>query len=552
MLGSIGFFIYGMKIMSDGIQLAAGPQLRELLRSMTRNRYLGVLTGFLITALVQSSSATTVMTVSFVNAGLLSLIESAGVMMGANVGTTITGWIISLLGFKIKLNVLSIPLFAVGIPLIFSNKDKLKHWGEFIIGFALLCLGLDFMKEAVPSLESNPQILQSLQSFAHGGLLSRIFFVMIGTLITIIVQSSSAAMAITLTMVNMGWLPFEVACAMILGENIGTTITAELASLVANVNAKRSARIHSFFNLIGVSWMVILMPYFLQLLEGLMGSIFGLENAFTDTQNMPISLSAFHTAFNLTNVLLMLPFVTRLVRLAKWSVPSKGNDKQTRLQYIGSSIRNPELAIVELQKESVNFGSIIKKMLQCLEQLMSEKNTQTQNELLNKIQKYEGITDDIEIEINEYITALNRQEISGPTSRKLSNYLNISNDLERAADIIYQLSKSIELKIKQRQYFLPEQRSSILQMLALVEDAIDEMVKNLSLNSSAGIDLQRAVDIEKSINQNRNILRDENYNRLGEEYYDVKTALLYINLVTRLERIGDHVLNVSEAIADQN
>jgi len=256
-IGSLAFFVYGMKLMSDGIQRAAGSQLRNILRTMTKNRYLGVFTGFLITALVQSSSATTVMTVSFVNAGLLTLVESAGVMMGANIGTTITGWLISVLGFKIKLSAYSIPLFALGVPLLFTNRGRLRYWGQFVIGFAILFLGLSYLKDSVPDLKGNAEALEWLQGFANYGFLSRVFFVFIGAVVTVVVQSSSAAMAITLTLVYTGWLPLDIAAAMILGENIGTTITAEIASLVGNVNAKRSARIHCMFNIIGVTWMVI-------------------------------------------------------------------------------------------------------------------------------------------------------------------------------------------------------------------------------------------------------------------------------------------------------
>ena len=271
-IGALAFFVYGMKMMSDGIQRAAGSQLRNILRSMTKNRFLGVGTGFLTTALVQSSSATTVMTVSFVNAGLLTLVESAGIMMGANIGTTITGLIVSLLGFKMKLSAYSIPLFAIGVPMLFSKRGKFKYWGEFIIGFAILFLGLTYLKGAVPDLKGNTNALAWIQSIADYGFFSRVLFVFVGALVTVIVQSSSAAMAITLTLVYTGWLPLEVAAAMILGENIGTTITAEIASVVGNTNAKRSARIHSLFNIIGVTWMIILLPWILGMLGGFVDS----------------------------------------------------------------------------------------------------------------------------------------------------------------------------------------------------------------------------------------------------------------------------------------
>ena len=323
LLGSLGLFIFGMKLMSEGLQQSAAGGLRKILSSMTRNRYLGVLSGFLVTALVQSSSATTVMTVSFVNAGLLTLLESSGVMMGANIGTTITGWLVSLFGFKISLSSYSLIFIAFGAPLMFMAKNKVKGWANAIIGFAILFMGLGFLKDAVPDLDANSGIVQFFTQFSDSPFLGRIAFVLLGTLVTIVVQSSSAAMALTLTMVLKGIIPFEVGAAMILGENIGTTITAELASLVGNVHAKRSARIHSMFNIVGVTWMIFLMPVFLNIVTWFTTSILGMA-PFVDELGVTISgegatigLSAFHTIFNLTNVLLLIWFVPQLVKIAK-------------------------------------------------------------------------------------------------------------------------------------------------------------------------------------------------------------------------------------------
>ncbi|MEE9374580.1 MAG: Na/Pi cotransporter family protein, partial [Saprospiraceae bacterium] len=437
-LGSLAFFIFGMKMMSEGIQRAAGSQLRSILRTMTKNRYLGVFTGFLVTALVQSSSASTVMTVSFVNAGLLSLVESAGVMMGANIGTTITGWLISILGFKVNLSAYSIPFFAIGLPMLFSDRSRLKYWGEFIIGFAILFLGLSYLKGAVPDLKNNRDALNWLQNFSEWGFFSRLFFVMIGALVTVIVQSSSAAMAVTLTMCAQGWLPFDVAAAMILGENIGTTITAELASIVGNTNAKRSARIHSMFNIIGVTWMIILMPYILPMLANFLQSAFGMNNPMTSPEDMPIGLSAFHTFFNLTNVLLMLGFVPLLVKAAIWSVKANPDDEDIRLKFISTVTLTPELATIELQKETAHFGQITARMSDFLRKLMHPTlSNKKQNKMLKKLRKYEEITDDMEVGITEYITKLANQEVTPRTSIRLRSVLNICNDLERIGDVFY-------------------------------------------------------------------------------------------------------------------
>jgi phosphate:Na+ symporter len=551
-IGSLTFFIYGMKLMSDGIQRAAGSQMRNILRTMTKNRYFGVITGFLITALVQSSSATTVMTVSFVNAGLLTLVESAGVMMGANIGTTITGWIVSLLGFKLKLSAYSIPLFALGVPMLFSNRGKLKYWGEFLIGFAILFLGLSYLKEAVPDLKNNPEVLTFLTNFTEWGFFSRIFFVFVGTLVTIIVQSSSAAMAITLTLCSQGILPFEVAAAMILGENIGTTITAELASLVGNTNAKRSARIHSMFNIIGVTWMVILLPVILPSLSGFMQNIFHINDPFTSSEDMPIALSAFHTFFNLTNVLLLLGFVPWLVRMAIKTVPAKdGEDGLETLKFINSSNRTPELATVELQKETARYGDITSRMLDFSKELLNSTNDNKSRELLSRIKKYEDITDKFEKEITEYITNLSDKEMTHKTSVRLRSYLNICNDMERIGDIFFQLSKTIENKNKNKIYFTPDQRDQLNQLILILEEAFTEMNHNLNLVSYDDITLVKCYELEERINKQRNSMRKFNQKNLDNKEYNANSALVFTNLFSSLERVGDHIVNVNESAAGE-
>ncbi len=547
-VGALAFFIYGMKIMSDGIQRAAGSQLRNILQKMTKNRFLGVFTGFLSTALVQSSSATTVMTVSFANAGLLTLVESAGVMMGANIGTTITGWLISVLGFKISLHTYSIPLFAFGVPMLFSNRSKLKYWGEFIIGFSILLLGLAYLKDAVPDLKNNTEVLDFLSSFTEWGLFSRILFVIVGALITIIVQSSSAAMAITLTLCAQGWLPFEVAASMILGENIGTTITAEVASLVGNTNARRAARIHSMFNLIGVAWMVILMPYFLPLLSGVLTSLFGILNPYESSVDMPIALSAFHTAFNTLNVLLLIGFVHHLVKLSKKTISSKPEEEEeSRLKFIKSTSRTPELSLIELQKETAHFGDVTSRMNLFTQSLINTTKPKEQKVLLKKLKKYEKITDNMEIEITEYITKLSNEEVTPQTSLRLRAILNICNDLERIGDIYYQVSKSMENKIDNRYYFTPDQRNNLNAMLDKLTEAFDIMNSNLNSNYE-NVTIDEANKIESDINALRDQFRIHNLSRLGDEDYLINSAMVYNNIFSSLEKVGDHTINISEAV----
>ncbi|NNE29149.1 MAG: Na/Pi cotransporter family protein, partial [Saprospiraceae bacterium] len=455
----------------------------------------------------------------------------------------------SLLGFKVKLNILSVPLFALAVPMLFSNRGKLRYWAEFLIGFAILFLGLSFLKEAVPDLRGNTDALEFLSGFAGGGFLSRVFFVMVGALVTIIVQSSSAAMAITLTMCAQGWLPFEVAAAMILGENIGTTITAELASLVGNVSAKRSARIHSMFNIIGVVWMLILMPYFLPFLSSVVQNLFGISDPFTNPDDMPIGLSAFHTAFNLTNVILLIGFVPWLVKGAIYSVKSKGKkDEKFRLRFISTERRTPELATVELQKETAHFGEVTSQMNDFTRELINAVESKPQQKMLKKIKKYEGITDKMEIEITEYITNLAGSEITPTTSLRLRSILNICNDLERIGDIYFQISKNLERKIEERLYFTPDQRNGLNEMLDFLDDAFTEMNRNLALPSYNQASIDRANELAKQIKKHRETLVKSHLTRLGDEDYNVGAAMIYNTIFSSMGRVGAHIINVSESI----
>ena len=556
LIGALGFFIYGMKVMSDGIQKAGGSKMRQILGGMTSNRYFGVMTGFLITAIVQSSSATTVMTVSFVNAGLLTLVESAGVMMGANIGTTITAWVISILGFKVKMSAIALPIIAFGMPMMFARKTKTKNWGEFLVGFALLFIGLAELKDAVPDVKNNPEVLNFLAGFADPSFLSRLMFVGVGTLLTIVVQSSSAAMALTLVLCNTGVIPFEVAAAMVLGENIGTTITAELASMVGNVHAKRSARIHSMFNIIGVTWMLILMPYALDIVNYVSINYFGSISPYTAVDGwgdsmspVPIALSIFHTGFNFLNVLMLIWFVPAIVRFAERTVKSQGDmDEEFHLEHIGTGLmQTAELSVLEASKEVAKFGRISSKLFKMIPALMTETDNKKFNNLMSRIKKYEDITDRMEVEIADYLAEAAKGELSDTASKKVRSMLSIVNDMERIGDICYQMSITIERKNEQKAYFTPELRTSLEEMIAEVLKALEIMNKNLN-SEYKQVSMTDANGTEDIINKMRNKLRKEYLTKIEKGEVKIQTGMIYNNLIHSLEKVGDHVHNITEAI----
>jgi len=558
-LGSLAFFIFGMKMMSEGIQRAAGNQLRSILQRMTTNKFVGVLTGFFTTALVQSSSATTVMTVSFVNAGLVTLTQSVGIMMGANIGTTVTAWIISIVG-QVDLGVLSIPLFALAVPLIFLNRGTSKYWGEFIIGFGILFLSINFLQSAIPSIGDNPDFLKSLEKYTDYGILSRIFFVFVGSIIAVILQSSTAAMAITMALCYKGWLPLDIGAAMVLGENIGTTITAEIASLVGNTAARRSARIHSFFNIIGVIWMIILLPHFIPVISNFVDDFSGLfeghimsnDSLSQTNRNTTFTLAAFHTIFNVLNVLLLVGFAKYLVNASIWSVKDNEDDSdKTRLKFISSSIRTPELATIELMKETSHFGQIVSEMNKFTKELINSRENNERKKRYKRLKSYEKISDRIEIEITEYITKLSNEEITNETSLQLRSILNICSELERIGDIYYQVSLVLKDKNESKVYFLPDQRNSINEMLDLIGEAFKIMVSNLDVSNYKLISKEEASKKEKQINKLRDYLREENLNQIGEEGYNIKSAMVYNNVFNSLEKIGDHIYNISEAVVGE-
>ena len=551
LIGALGFFIYGMKVMSDGIQKVAGSRMRSILSKMTSNRFLGIITGFLITALLQSSSATTVMIVSFVNAGLLSLVESIGVIMGANIGTTITAWLISLLGFKVKISAIALPIIAIGLPMMFSSKANIRSWAEVFIGFALLFMGLDELKNSVPDLKQNPEFLSFLSSYADMGIFSTIVFIGVGTLLTLVVQSSSAAMALTLVMCYEGYIPFELAAAMVLGENIGTTITANLAALVGNVHAKRAARAHFIFNIFGVIWMIFALQFFVKNIDSYMISNMGLSplSVVGESIAVPIGLSIFHTTFNILNVLLLVWFVPLISRTVIRMQPSKGEiDEEFHLEHIGGGLmQTAELSVLEAKKEVIKFGEITSRLFNMIPELMIETDNKKFDRLMRRIKKYEDITDKMEVEIANYLTKSAQGEMSDAASLKVRSMISIINDMERIGDICYQISITLERKNEQKTNFTIELRNSLDKIMNEIVKAFGIMNNNLNSDYSQ-VSITDANEAEATINKMRNQLRKSYLEKIEKGDFDIQTGMIYYNIIHALEKVGDHIFNVTEAI----
>ena len=549
LLGSLGIFLFGMKLMSESLQKVAGEKMRSILAAMTSNRAKGIFTGFLITAVIQSSSATTVMVVSFVNAGLLSLIESVGVIMGANIGTTVTAWLISILGFKVKMSAIAIPLIGLGFPLLFSKNTKRKAWGELIIGFSLLFIGLQYLKEAVPDIKSHPEILNFLGDYINMGYFSLIIFLIIGSLLTVIIQSSSATMALTLVLCFNGLIPFEMAAAMVLGENIGTTITANLAALVANVSAKRAARAHFIFNTFGVVWILILFYPFLEMINWLVLEI-GLDSPYSNSASIPIALSIFHTGFNITNVLALNWFAPLIVKIVEKMVPDKDTDEEFRLKYINvGTVSTSELSILQAGSEIEVYGERIINMFDFVKSLFTTENEKKFDKLYKKIEKYEDISDRMEIEIANYLTKVSESELSANSSRRIRAMFELIDDVESIADSCFNLAKVIYRKREGKIEFSDDITENIQNMFDLVDKALKEMQKNLSAEYS-DIDSSKALKIEGEINNYRNQLREEHLLNVKAGKYKYKTGVIYNELFSTAEKLADYIVNVTEAIQE--
>lgn len=589
LLGSLALFLYGMKIMSDGLQKLAGNKLRGILASMTKNRAMGVLTGIVITALIQSSSATTVMVVSFVNAGLISLVQSIGVIMGANLGTTLTAWIIAFFGFgKFSIGALSIPLMGIAIPLIFSSKSKNKSIGEFVFGFAFLFMGLDYLKDSMPDLQNNPEVLSFVQNFAGNGFSSILFFLFIGAILTVVVQSSSATVALTIIMASKGWIDFPSAAAMVLGENIGTTITSNLAAIPANISAKRAAFSHLLFNVLGVIWMLFVFKYFVMMVEGIVASISSVHladmpqfinslspEAYQAITNPNVEVSAdysllhkqylsyqaatsyglalFHTLFNIANLSIMIWFVKFYEKLCLIVIrPKKGEvvDEEFVLKYIGSGMSvSAELSILQAEKEIELYAMRAHRMFGFVRQMTNmENNNKEFIKLYERTEKYEDICDRMEIEIGNYLGKVTEGRLSNESKEHVRNILRVVTEIESIADsssnIARHLKRKAELDIKFNEMML----DNINEMFDLTELAFERMQERIKARSASPRELIISQNIEKQINERRNQYKNQNIENVNQSLYSYQEGVLYMDIITECEKMGDYIINVVEAI----
>ncbi len=550
LLGSLALFLYGMKIMSEGLQKFAGDRLRRILTAMTTNRVMGVITGMLITALIQSSSATTVMVVSFVNAGLLELAQSIGVIMGANIGTTVTAWIISALGFKVDIAAFAIPLLFFGLPLLFSSKSNRKSLGEFIFGFSFLFMGLQNLKANAPDLQQNPDMLQFVQNWADMGFISILIFVLIGTVLTMIVQASAATMAITLIMCANGWISFELGAALVLGENIGTTITANLAALTANTQAKRAAMAHLVFNVFGVIWVLCLFPFFTGAVSWFVENVMGV----TETSvAVPFKLSAFHTAFNICNVLIMIWFVKLIERAVCTIYPSKEQDEEYRLRFIsGGMLSTAELSILQAKKEIHLYAERTYRMYGMVKDLLHTEKEEDFNKLFSRIEKYESISDNMELEIANYLNQVSEGRLSSESKLEIRAMLREVTEIESIGDSCYNLARTINRRRQANVDFVEKQYERIHNMMALVDQSLQQMIVviNHAEHENRDVDVNKSFNLENEINNYRNQLKNQNILDVNNKEYDYQMGVYYMDIIAECEKLGDYVVNVVEATTD--
>ncbi len=589
LLGAVGLFLYGMKVMSEGLQKAAGDRLRNILSAMTRNRFTGLITGCLITALIQSSSASTVMVVSFVNAGLMNLAQSMAVIMGANVGTTFTAWIIALFGFKVNISAFVIPLIGLAVVLLFTNKSKPKSIGEFLIGFSFLFMGLDMISTYVPDLQSNPEMFAFLQEYASMGIGSVLIFCLVGLVVTAIIQSSAATFAITLIMCSKGWISFDLACALVLGSNIGTTITPIIASMSGNVAAKRASMGHLLFNLLGTLWcLCVFIPFanmnmwLTELIgQGNPNELYTFVNEIQATQpelynhlfdnslpadhhvlvkiaslqmSVSFGLSLFHTTFNLVNVTIMIWLTGLYVKIVEKLVPAKSrDDEEFTLKFISRGLLNAsELNIAQAEKELHVYAERVGRMIDMAQTLIHTKEkSEEYNTLYSRLEKYEDISDRMELEIAHYLNRCAEGRLSNEGKLRIAAMLNIISEIESIADCCMGVGKILNRKIEAGVEFNKEIYDNIDAMYAYVRQAMEMMVRQLAdVENVSGKSLIDSYNKEREINNFRNQLRGANVGNINDHHYEYQAGIYYMDIVGDLEKTGDYIINVVDTLRD--
>ena len=572
LLGAVCLFLYGMKIMSEGLQKAAGSRLRSILAWMTKNRFLAIITGIVITALIQSSSASVSMVVSFVNAGLMPLEQSLAVSFGAALGTTFTEWIIAIFGFKVKMSAFLLPLLACGVPMLFIKRNNYKNIGELLIGFAFLFMGLDAISANVPDLSKSPEVFSWLQQYTSMGFVSILVFTLASWVITMMIQSSAATFAIVLIMAAKGWISFDIGCAMVLGASIGTSITPLLASLGGNAEAKKAALGHALFNLFGAVWVLIIFHPFVSMVTWVVKDLFGLgdptalynsvkagaaigDSALMQEQvAMSIGMTMFHTIFKLCNLLIMIWFTKLYVKLLNAIIKSrKKEDEEFQLKYIqGGLMSASELNIDQAQREIVVFAGRVERMLGMVKELVHTKTgTPEFNKILSRVQKYEDITDRMEFEIGSYLNKVLDGRLSSHAKSRVASLLSIISELESIGDSCNNIAKALVRKEEADAHFNEYNYANIDEMLRLVSEAMTNMLMVLSdIDNVTAEDLMRSYNKEREINNFRNACRTENIENVNQKKYPYKAGIFYMDIVCEAEKLGDFIVNVIDSMED--
>ena len=544
LLGALGLFLFGMSMMSEALQKVAGNKMRSILASMTKNRLLGVLTGVIVTSIIQSSSATTVMVVSFVNAGLLTLAESISVIMGANIGTTITAWLVSLIGFKFSIANIAIPLIGFSLLFIFSKNDRRKSIGEVMVGFSLLFIGLEYLKNSVPDIKSNPEMLQFLTDYTNMGYGSILLFLLIGSILTVIVQSSSATMAITLIMLSQGWISFEIGAAMVLGENIGTTITANIAGLTAKTNARRAALSHTMFNICGVIWVLIIFYPFINLIEWMVGG-----NT-TENANSLYALSMFHTMFNVSNTFIMIWLIKPLETIVCKILPEKKEENEFALQFISTGmLPTGELSLIEAEKEIEHYTERTHRMFDEARTLtLATYNDKNAQKYAERVANYESASDQTENAIANYLYDIDATPISTDLKNRIRNYLYLTTEVESVADRCFNISRSVVRRNSEKINFTEAQNNKLNEMFNLVDKHISALELCVKSNFTDETARKEIFTIEEQVNELRYALKVYNIDQVNKEAHSYSSGIHFMDIIEECESLSDAITKIAREV----